>query len=455
MADNSIQVKIIKKGLDVPIAGEPKQQISPASQPNQVALLGEEYVGLKPTMLVEEGDKVAKGQVLFEDKKSPGVCYTAPASGVVSAINRGERRVLQSVVIDCDHDADNQIRFEVPESIAEIDRQIAQDLLVRSGMWTALRTRPFSRVPQLDAQAAAIFVTAMDTNPLAASPRVIIAEQSQAFSDGLAILTKLTQGPVYLCSDQGDPLPGQEQPGIEPRYFAGVHPAGLVGTHIHFTLAASIERPVWHIGYQDVIAFGKLFTSGELYTDRVVALAGPSVLNPRLVRTQLGAQLSQLVVDEIKPGHHRVVSGSILAGHTAIGALDYLGRFHQQVSVLEEDAQHRLLPWIHGGTNIFSITRAVVSRFTRQKRLFDMTTHTGGSARAMMAFGQLDRVMPLDILPTLLVRDLVVKDTDEAQALGALELDEEDLALCTFVCPGKYDFGKELRACLDIIEREG
>ncbi|WP_394200546.1 Na(+)-translocating NADH-quinone reductase subunit A [Shewanella waksmanii] len=454
MADNSIQLKIIKKGLDVPIAGEPVQQISPSPQPSQVALLGEEYVGLKPTMMVEVGDKVAKGQVLFEDKKSPGVCYTAPASGTISAINRGERRVLQSVVIDCDN-ADNQIRFDTPETLAQLDRDTAQALLVKSGLWTALRTRPFSRVPQLDAEAAAIFVTAMDTNPLAANPRIIIAEQQQAFSDGLAVLTSLTPGPVYLCTDEGEALPGHEHPGVEVRYFGGVHPAGLVGTHIHFTLSASIERPVWHIGYQDVIAFGKLFTTGELYTDRVVALAGPSVLKPRLVRTQLGAQLSQLVAGEVKEGHHRVVSGSVLSGHTALSTHDYLGRFHQQVCVLEEDAQHRLLPWIHGGTNIFSITRAVVSRFTRKKRLFDMTTHTGGSARAMMAFGQLDRVMPLDILPTLLVRDLVVKDTDEAQALGALELDEEDLALCTFVCPGKYDFGKELRACLDIIEREG
>jgi Na+-transporting NADH:ubiquinone oxidoreductase subunit A len=228
-----------------------------------------------------------------------------------------------------------------------------------------------------------------------------------------------------------------------------------VGTHIHFIQPASIERPVWHLGYQDVIAYGKLFLTGELYTSRVVALGGPMVANPRLLRTQMGAQLSQLVQDEMKPGNNRVVSGSILAGHTADGPHDYLGRFHQQISILAEDDGHQLLPWVRGGSDKFSITRAVTSRFKGAKRLFNLTTQAGGSHRAMMAFGQLDRVMPLDILPTLLMRDLVVRDTDEAQLLGALELDEEDLALCTFVCPGKYDFGQELRICLDIIEREG
>ncbi|MBW0295313.1 Na(+)-translocating NADH-quinone reductase subunit A [Shewanella xiamenensis] len=456
MADFSNQVITIKKGLDLPISGEPRPIIEPGNRPSQVALLGEEYVGLKPTMLVEVGDKVKKGQPLFEDKKTKGVLFTAPASGEIVAINRGERRVLQSVVIRCNGlDADEQIRFDIHTDLQALSAEVVQAQLVNSGLWTALRTRPFSRVPALDSKPAGIFVTAMDTNPLAADPRLIIAEQRDAFKAGLAVLSHLTEGKVYLCQDKGEALVGTDLPKVEVRRFAGVHPAGLAGTHIHFTLPVSIERQVWHIGYQDVIAYGKLFQTGELYTDRVVALGGPSVLNPRLLRTQLGAELSALVADEIKPGNNRVVSGSVLSGHTAQGVHDFLGRFHNQVSVLAEDAQHQVLPWVRGGSDKFSITRAVTSRLFGLTKSFEFTTHQGGSQRAMMAFGQLDRVMPLDILPTLLVRDLVVRDTDEAQALGALELDEEDLALCTFVCPGKYDFGKELRACLDVIEREG
>ncbi|MCK8046019.1 Na(+)-translocating NADH-quinone reductase subunit A [Shewanella sp. 1CM18E] len=453
MAGYSNQVITIKKGLNIPIAGEPKQAIEDTKSSTHVALLGEEYIGLKPTMLVEVGDTVQKGQALFEDKKTPGVIYTAPASGKIVAINRGERRLFQSIIIECNNDAPKT--FASSKAFNELSREDIQAKLVESGLWTALRTRPFSKVPQLDSSPAGIFVSAMDTNPLAAEPRLIIAEQSEAFAAGLQVLSQLTNGKVHLCQDSGESLPGHDLAKVSNHFFAGVHPAGIVGTHIHFVLPASLERPVWHLGYQDVIAYGKLFLTGELYTDRVVALAGPDVINPRLIRVQAGAKLSEIVAGEIKEGNSRVVSGSVLSGHTASGAHDFLGRFNNQISVLQEDAKHQVLPWVRGGSQKFSITRAVTSRLKGAKQLFNFTTHTGGSARAMMAYGQLDRIMPLDILPTLLVRDLVVRDTDEAQLLGALELDEEDLALCTFVCPGKYDFGKELRACLEIIEREG
>ncbi|MGS0676115.1 Na(+)-translocating NADH-quinone reductase subunit A [Shewanella sp. 30m-9] len=453
MAGYSNQVITVKKGLDVPIAGEPKQVIHDGKPSSHVALLGEEYIGLKPTMLVEVGDSVQKGQALFEDKKTTGVIYTAPASGKVVAINRGERRLFQSIVIECD--GSEAKTFAPCTDLNSLSREEVQAKLVESGLWTALRTRPFSKVPQLDSRPAGIFVSAMDSNPLAAEPRLVIAEQTEAFAAGLQVLSHLTDGKVHLCQEQGDALPGHDLPKVSNHYFAGVHPAGIVGTHIHFVLPASLDRPVWHLGYQDVIVYGKLFLTGEIYTDRIVALAGPDVINPRLIRMQAGGQLSEVIAGELKNGLSRVVSGSVLSGHTAKGPHDFLGRFHNQISVLQEDGKRQVMPWVRGGSKKFSITRAVTSRLKDAKQLFDFTTHTGGSARAMMAFGQLDRVMPLDILPTLLVRDLVVRDTDEAQALGALELDEEDLALCTFVCPGKYDFGKELRACLEIIEREG
>ncbi|MBQ4889649.1 NADH:ubiquinone reductase (Na(+)-transporting) subunit A [Shewanella sp. UCD-FRSSP16_17] len=453
MAGSSNQVITIKRGLDVPIAGEPQQVIESIKATSRVAILGEEYVGLKPTMLVEEGDMVKKGQVLFEDKKTPGVKFTAPASGEVISINRGEKRVLLSVVIRCE--GDESVSFDIADDVLALSRDKVKSNLVNSGLWTALRTRPFSRIPALDATPSAIFVTAMDTNPLAADPRIVIAEHEEAFSQGLQVLSRLTDGKVILCHDEGASLPGSDAQQVDSHQFGGVHPAGLVGTHIHFLHPVNIENVVWHIGYQDVIAFGKLFQTGELFNERVVALAGPNVLNPRLIRTQLGADLGEMVEKEIKDIQSRVVSGSVLSGHTAVGVYNYLGRYHTQVSVLTENARHELLPWVRRNKEKFSLTGIMMSGFSRTKKLFDFTTHAGGSPRAMMAFGQLARVMPLDILPTLLVRDLVVRDTDEAQLLGALELDEEDLALCTFVCPGKYDFGKELRACLDIIEREG
>ncbi|QSX34277.1 Na(+)-translocating NADH-quinone reductase subunit A [Shewanella avicenniae] len=452
MSSTSERVYTVKKGLDVPISGAPRQIIEPATATSQIALLGCDYVGLKPTMLVEVGDRVKKGQALFEDKSNPGVRFTAPAAGVVSAVNRGERRVLQSVVIDCD--GDDAIDFGAAD-LNSLDREAVQQKLLDSGLWAALRTRPFSRAPKPGSAPAGLFITAVDTNPLAADPRVVINDAADDFAAGVKVLRLLTDGTVYLCHDGNGALPGSEVQGVESYGFQGVHPAGLVGTHIHYLMPVNQERQAWHISYQDVIAVGKLFTTGQLDSSRVISLAGPCVVEPRLLRTVIGAKASELVAGQIKDAEvARIVSGSVLSGHKAEDELDFLGRFKLQVSVLKEDYTQGVLPWVCPGTDKFSITRTVLSRFM-PKKLYDMTTHVGGAKRAMMAFGQLDRVMPLDILPTLLVRDLVVRDTDEAQLLGALELDEEDLALCTFVCPSKYDFGQELRACLTIIEREG
>lgn len=446
----------IKKGLDLPIAGTPAQVIHNGNTVNEVAMLGEEYVGMRPSMKVREGDVVKKGQVLFEDKKNPGVVFTAPASGTVVTINRGEKRVLQSVVIKVE--GDEQITFTRYEAaqLASLSAEQVKQNLIESGLWTAFRTRPFSKVPALDAIPSSIFVNAMDTNPLAADPEVVLKEYETDFKDGLTVLTRLFDGqkPVYLCKDADSNIPlSPAIEGITIKSFSGVHPAGLVGTHIHFVDPVGATKQVWHLNYQDVIAIGKLFTTGELFTDRIISLAGPQVKNPRLVRTRLGANLSQLTANELNAGENRVISGSVLSGATAAGPVDYLGRYALQVSVLAEGREKELFGWIMPGSDKFSITRTVLGHFG--KKLFNFTTAVHGGERAMVPIGAYERVMPLDIIPTLLLRDLAAGDTDSAQNLGCLELDEEDLALCTYVCPGKNNYGPMLRAALEKIEKEG
>lgn len=446
----------IKKGLDLPIAGTPAQVIHNGNTVNEVAMLGEEYVGMRPSMKVREGDVVKKGQVLFEDKKNPGVVFTAPASGTVVTINRGEKRVLQSVVIKVE--GDEQITFTRYEAaqLASLSAEQVKQNLIESGLWTAFRTRPFSKVPALDAIPSSIFVNAMDTNPLAADPEVVLKEYETDFKDGLTVLTRLFNGQktVYLCKDADSNIPlSPAIEGITIKSFSGVHPAGLVGTHIHFVDPVGATKQVWHLNYQDVIAIGKLFTTGELFTDRIISLAGPQVKNPRLVRTRLGANLSQLTANELNAGENRVISGSVLSGATAAGPVDYLGRYALQVSVLAEGREKELFGWIMPGSDKFSITRTVLGHFG--KKLFNFTTAVHGGERAMVPIGAYERVMPLDIIPTLLLRDLAAGDTDSAQNLGCLELDEEDLALCTYVCPGKNNYGPMLRAALEKIEKEG
>ncbi|MBE1302283.1 MAG: Na(+)-translocating NADH-quinone reductase subunit A [Alteromonadaceae bacterium] len=443
----------ITKGLDLPITGTPNQQIQDGASVTRVALLGEEYIGMRPTMFVKVGDVVKRGQILFEDKKNPGVKFTAPAAGEVIEINRGAKRVLQSVVIKVS--GDEQVSFEAYSDgiLDSIDREKAEALLVESGLWTALRTRPFSKTPALGSEPSAIFVNAMDTNPLAADPAVVLAGNEADFEAGLKVLTAMTSGKTYLTKAPGSNISAGSA-AVTTEEFAGPHPAGLVGTHIHFLDSAGANKMVWHVGYQDVVAIGKLFTTGVLDCSKVVALAGPAVNNPRLVRTTIGAHTDELTDGEIAGGETRIISGSVLHGTHAHGVHAYLGRYAQQVTVIAEDREKRLFGWITPGGDKHSITRAYLGHLS-PKKLFNMTSTTNGSDRAMVPIGNYERVMPLDVLPTLLLRDLLSGDSDGAQTLGCLELDEEDLALCSYVCPGKYDYGPVLRDTLDKIEKEG
>lgn len=444
----------ISRGMNIPLDGAPSQQIEDAPAARAVAILGHDYVGMKPTMEVQVGDRVRCGDLLFTCKKTAGVRYTAPASGTVSAINRGAKRVLQSVVIDVD--GDEAVDFGAMDAAAAraLDADAVRKRLVQSGQWTALRTRPFSKVPALDHQPAAIFVTAIDTQPLAADPAVIIAGQRDAFDLGLDLLAKQTAGTLFVCTAPGADVPAGTAGNVQREEFAGPHPAGLAGTHVHFLFGAAVGRSVWTIGYQDVIAIGRLFLDGRLWTERVIALAGPQVENPRLLRTRLGADLEALCAGEVRGGENRIVSGSVLGGRKVAGATAYLGRYHQQVSVLAEGRDREFMHYMRPGVRKHSSTGVFLSNWFGLKPLA-MTTTTNGSERAMVPVGSYERVMPMDMLPTQLLRSLIVGDTETAQALGCLELDEEDLALCTYVCPGKYEYGPILRDNLTRIEKEG
>lgn len=444
----------IKRGLDLPISGSPVQAIESSSAARTVGLLGYDYPGLKPTMEVVVGDRVKAGQLLFSDKKTPGVRYTAPASGIVAAINRGAKRMFQSLVIDVEGDDAETFDSYSKEAINGLDRQEVVGLLVESGQWTAIRTRPYSKVPGTDTAPHSIFVTAMDSRPLAADPQLYINENKEAFLSGIDVMSRLTDGAVHVCVAMDADIPQSKNLQVHQAQFAGPHPSGLVGTHIHFLDPVSSEKVVWSIGYQDVIAIGHLFLSGELLFERVVSIAGPDVERPRLVRTRLGAGTDELTSGELTvSGEHRVISGSVLDGTTAAGPSAYLGRFHNQVSILKEGTHRELFGFVMPGVEKFSLTRLFAGSFLVGKK-FSFTTNKGGSERAMVPLGTYEEVMPLDILPTQLLRALLVSDFEASVDLGCLELDEDDLALCTFACPGKYEYGPYLRQMLTRIEAE-
>ncbi len=444
----------IKKGLDIPVAGKPRLEIDTANEVQSVASLGLDTPGLKPRMAVQQGDRVKLGQPLFIDKRNPDVPYTSPGSGVVSIINRGERRILHSVVIQLDGSAEQTFPVFEPGKIDGLDAAAVRRIMIESGVWTYLRTRPFTRVPTPGDVPSSVFVTAIDTNPLAPDPAVIIGENPEAFAAGIQVVSKLTTGNTYVCTAPDSGLPVPEGATIKHVEFAGPHPAGLVGTHVHFLDPVSIKKTVWHIGYQDTVAVGKLFLTGHISPERIVGLTGPMVKDPRLIRTRRGASTTDLLAGELKPGDVRIISGSVLNGHRASGTLAWLGRYRNQVCVLQEGSPREFLSWMRPGHNKYSASRAFAGALVHRGD-FPLSTSQNGSPRAMVSIGSFDRIMPLDILPAVLLKSLIVRDTEAAQELGALELDEEDLALCSFVCNGKYNYGPHLRKALDEIEAYG
>lgn len=448
----------IRKGVDLPIAGEPAQAVGTGSLVRTVALVADDYIDMKPTMDVGEGDRVKIGQRLFSDKKTAGVHYTSPGGGTVSAVNRGAKRAFQSIVIQLDDEGKEQAE-EFPTfddgQLDTLGRDTVQEHLLTTGLWTAFRARPYSKVPAPQSVPHSIFVSAIDTRPLAVEPTVVISEREADFVAGLRILRHLTDGKLFLCKSPDKTVPGTDLDFVTTADFDGPHPAGLPGTHIHFLDPVSERKTVWYLNYQDVIAIGATFRSGRLSIERVISLAGPAVKDPRLIRTRLGASTTELTEGELQPGANRVISGSVFAGRACCAPCEFLGRYDLQISALHEGSERVFLGWQRPGMNKFSVKPIFASALLGHGQRFPFTTSKEGGDRAMVPIGMYEKVMPMDILPTFLLRALIVGDTEQARALGCLELDEEDIALCTFVCPGKYEYGPMLRKALRTIEKEG
>ncbi len=446
----------VTRGLDLPIAGAPAQVISAARAVTQVALLPADHLGTKPRLRVQVGDDVVLGQPIWQDRTHESIVVVAPGHGRIAAINRGERRVIQSIVIDLATSEPTATPMASWTARAATDRGALRALLLEAGLWVAFRTRPFSHVPAPDSDPSALFVNTMDTNPLAPNVEVIIAERRADFDRGLAALRTLTDAPLYVGRAVGSTA-GDGVKGVTTADFAGKHPAGMVGYHIHTLAPVSRTRIAWHIGAQDVIRIGQLVNTGTLDVSQVVALGGPPLTKPRLVRTRLGTSITELMEGEMtapSTPHElapRVISGSVLTGRQATDPVfAFLSRFHQQISVLPEVRVRSFLGWLGLRAPRYSAMPIYVGGGASAG--FDTRMH--GGPRAMVPIGAYERVMPMDLMATHLLRAIALGDPEWAEELGVLELDEEDVALCSYVCPGKADFGGALRRVLETIAAE-
>ena len=418
---------LIKKGLNLPISGHPDPVVSDTPTIHKAAILSNDFIGMKPTMLVKAGEKVKLGQKIIEDKKNPGVFFTSPCGGEVSSINRGDKRKFLSIEFDIDAEE---------ESVLFDTNQDPKTLLIESGLFNAFRTRPFNRTPKVEDKPDRVFINACDTNPLAVSPKDIIQLNEADFNSGVAFISSLFDFDIDLAFE--DDHRDYTFQNVNSTQFKGPHPAGLASTHINAIYPVNLNRKVWTINYQEVISIGYLVNNGKLRTHKNISLAGESVFNPSIVSARIGSNIDQLCAGKVN-SNARVISGSVLFGHDAIDAMSYLGFYDNQVTALPNHTDDVFLNWVMPGKNIHSKLNVFLSAFKKPAK-FNFNTGINGGNRAIVPVGSYEEIIPHDILMTQLLKALVVGDVEVAAELGMFELTAEDLALATYVCPSKYDY---------------
>jgi len=467
----------ITKGFNIPLAADKNCGTIPHNIPRipeailhtgQFAICIEDYRGCKPEFfpefLTEKKVKVKQGQPVFFDKRFPEVLYTAPESGKFLHILRGEKRKPLAVVFekeDYGHVSFPKTTIDDILNPEKLSPDAIKKTLCKSGLFAALRRRPFDTVARPSDIPRALFITAADTNPLAPDPLTVIQNAAEYFRAGVGIVSRLTSGNTFLITGRETPVPGNDCDFVQQLTFTGPHPSGNPGTHIHFLFPVSRTDVVWHIGYQDVINIGETFLTGKLSASRVLSLAGSASPTAGLLRTVWGSSVSELLTlytsgSGTQSEPVRVISGSVLDGRRVDIEQCFLGRFHRQITLLPEDDKKKLLGWAMPGFGSYSLTRTFMSSFIPffRKKMYRFTSDLQGDPRAFVPVGLYDKLMPLDVLPAVFLRALVSKDYDLIEKLGGFDLGSEDLALCTFAAPGKADYGALLTAAFDAIEKE-
>ena len=418
------------KGLNLPISGTPDPIISDTPNVTSVSLLANDFVGMKPTMMVKVGDIVKRGTKLFEDKKNPGIFFTSPAGGTVKDINRGDKRKFLSVEVEVSENEDAEY-FEYENTSEGLT-----ELLINTGLWNAFRTRPFNRTPKVGSLPDAVFVNACDTNPLSVDPYFIIDQDRDDFNNGLEALTRLFSCPIH-CTYQNNNFDINVDK-INYCQVSGPHPAGLSSTHISQLYPVSINKIAWTINYQDIISLGYLLKNKSLRTHKIIALGGPSVFKPSLISARISANIDQLTAGKID-NNSRVVSGSLIYGHASEGIMNYLGFYDSIISAIPDEANDIFLNWLMPGSNLHSKLNVFSSSLLKPNK-FTFNVSLNGGDRAIVPVGSYDEILPMDILVPQLLKALVVGDIEQAVELGMLELVPEDLALASYICPSKYDY---------------
>lgn len=442
----------LKKGFDLRLKGAAEKKLSAGIESDLYAVKPTDFPGLTPKMEVKQGDKVQAGSILFIDKLRPEIKLTSPVSGTVYAVNRGDRRKLLEVIIE--KSGDDHIDFG-SQDLSEISPEKIKVLMLVSGLWPAIRQRPYHIIARPDQAPKSIFISGFDTAPLAPDYN-FISENSSAshFQSGISALKKLTEGKINLVLNGKVEIPEQLKniSGTEISRVSGPHPAGNPGIQIHHLDPINKGEVVWIVNFQDVYTIGRLFEEGIYKNERIVALTGSEVITPQYYKMISGASVAAILKDNVKEGKQRFISGNVLTG-TKIPADGFLGYYDAQVTVIPEGDYYEFFGWASPGLNKLSYYKTFLSSLLPSRK-YRLDTNMHGGERAFVLTGKYEQVVPMDIYPMLLLKAILAQDIEMMENLGIYEIAEEDFALCEFICPSKIEIQAIVRQGIDLMIKE-
>ena len=453
---NGSPVTVLRRGHDIYLEGEASARLETA-EVSHFAIQPTNFIGISPIpkLLVEVGDEIKAGDLIFFDKKKPEIKYASPVSGEVVAINRGAKRAISEIVILADKD--QKYRKYDAFDLEKNNREALVSFLLESGVWPMIRQRPYDVVADPNEAPSNIFISTFDSAPLAPDLNRVVEGKGEAFQKGLDVLNKLTDGNVFLgLNAKGKEAPSSvftEAEGVEKRWFHGKHPAGNVGVQIHHIAPVNGNIKAWVLGVQDVITLGTIFSEGRFDAERIVVLSGAELEQPKYVKTYQGANIGELLKGNVQNDGARIISGDVLSGKKK-SEESYLNFFDDQITVVAEGDDYEMFGWLVPSYGRPSVSRTYPN-FLFPKLRYKANTNTHGEKRAFVVTGQYESVLPMDLYPQHLMKSILINDFERMEGLGIYEMVEEDIALCEFACTSKQPLQKILRDGLDLMREQG
>lgn len=441
----------LRKGLDINLKGKPAQEFMSVKEPGFYALIPDDFTGVKPKVVVKEQEYVMAGGPLFVDKNHPEVKFVSPVSGVVTSVERGERRKVLNIVVEAATEQDYEEFGKMDP--AKMSGQQVKEALLNAGMFAFIRQRPYDVIADPTTEPKAIFVSAFDSAPLAPDFELALKGEEKNFQTGLDALSKMAKTYLGISVKQLSAALTQAK-NVTVTAFDGPHPAGNVGVQINHVAPIAKGETVWTLSGEAVLFIGRLMNTGRVDLTRTVAVTGSEVLKPAYCKLKVGALLTDVLKGKVTTGKDlRYISGNVLTGKQ-IAPNGFLGAFHNQVTVIPEgDENNELLGWIMPRFNQYSVNHSYFS-WLMGKKEYAIDARIKGGERHMIMSGEYDRVFPMDIYPEYLVKAIIAGDIDRMEALGIYEVAPEDFALCEFVCSSKVEVQRIVRAGLDMLRAE-